>query len=491
MGKTKAKRTEHTKSTKHTKSAHHKAVHTHKPAKKSPMTTLGIALIVIAAVMIIATFIYTNKINDRVDTTTGAGGTSTLGGVSPEDKVKVEFYVMSQCPYGTQVEDAIAPVLDKIGDSVDFHLDFIVTENADGTFRSLHGEPETQGNIIQLCAKKHYPENYMNMVICMNKNAGAIPGNWESCADGMDKATLKTCYEGNEGKQLLSASAARATAKQASGSPTIYIGDQPYQGARDTAAFLAKICTQIPDHQECKNLPACASDADCTAEPKKIGKCENPGVKEAKCTYIDDAEVEIIVVNDKECASCNPAQLIQASQFYFKNSEVKTVDVSDEEGQALIAEMGLEKAPAIIFSSGVADAAAFKGNPQLAAAFDKVGDRYKLKDAATGSTHWIDNEKYAEFLGTLGIEVGDNKPQIDFYVMSYCPYGNQAEEAIEPVYQALKDNAIFNPRYVWYSNYQGGGPNYCLDAESKYCSMHGIQEANQNIRELCVNHQYG
>jgi len=39
---------------------------------------------------------------------------------------------------------------------------------------------------------------------------------------------------------------------------------------------------------------------------------------------------------------------------------------------------------------------------------------------------------------------------------------------------------------VIYSNYQGGGPNYCLDKDSKYCSMHGIQELNQDVRELCV-----
>jgi len=36
------------------------------------------------------------------------------------------------------------------------------------------------------------------------------------------------------------------------------------------------------------------------------------------------------------------------------------------------------------------------------------------------------------------------------------------------------------------SCYRGGGPEYCLDEESKYCSMHGIQELNQDVRELCV-----
>jgi protein-disulfide isomerase len=91
---------------------------------------------------------------------------------------------------------------------------------------------------------------------------------------------------------------------------------------------------------------------------------------------------------------------------------------------------------------------------------------------------------------TLGVEKGDNKPQIDFFVMSYCPYGNVAEEAIEPAYQNLKDKAIFNPRYVVYANYGGGGSDYCIE-DGKYCSMHGVQELNQDIRELCVDKYMG
>lgn len=92
----------------------------------------------------------------------------------------------------------------------------------------------------------------------------------------------------------------------------------------------------------------------------------------------------------------------------------------------------------------------------------------------------------------LGAVTGaGGKPEIDFYVMSYCPYGNIAEEAIEPVFQLLGDKAEFNPHYVVYSNYRGGGPDFCIDENSLYCSMHGVQEMNQDIRELCVNKHLG
>ncbi len=78
------------------------------------------------------------------------------------------------------------------------------------------------------------------------------------------------------------------------------------------------------------------------------------------------------------------------------------------------------------------------------------------------------------------------KPDVKLFTMSFCPYGNQAEEGIYPIVDLLKENVEIEPHYVIYSNYNGGGPKYCFDNENKYCSMHGIQELNQNVRELCV-----
>jgi glutaredoxin len=79
------------------------------------------------------------------------------------------------------------------------------------------------------------------------------------------------------------------------------------------------------------------------------------------------------------------------------------------------------------------------------------------------------------------------KPEVLLFVMSFCPYGNLAEEAMEPVAKLLGNYTNFALHYVIYnSNYGYQGSAYCLDNESKYCSMHGIQELNQDVRELCV-----
>lgn len=78
------------------------------------------------------------------------------------------------------------------------------------------------------------------------------------------------------------------------------------------------------------------------------------------------------------------------------------------------------------------------------------------------------------------------KPNTKLFVMSYCSFGNQAEELMMPVAKLLNDKADIELHYIIYSDYATGYPEYCLDEEDKYCSMHGLQELNQGIRELCV-----
>lgn len=78
------------------------------------------------------------------------------------------------------------------------------------------------------------------------------------------------------------------------------------------------------------------------------------------------------------------------------------------------------------------------------------------------------------------------KPSVQLFTMSYCPYGNQAEATMKPVVDLLGDAVTVEPHYVIYENYQGGGPTYCIDPNSKFCSMHGAAELNQDLRELCI-----
>lgn len=438
----------------------------------------GIAIIVLAVVILGVLFIRSN--DNLMSSITGA---FTLEGVKG-NSVDVEFYVMSQCPYGVQVEDAVKPVLDELKGHVNFKVDFIGMES-NGQFNSLHGEPEVNGDKVQLCAMKYEPEKYMDMIACMNKDANGIPDNWEECAKDLDVAKIKTCYEGDEGTQLLKESFARSAEKKATGSPTIYINGEKYAGGRNTVTFKREFCKYL-DIPECKDVPECSVDFDCTPDPKKDAKCVS-----GKCEYQEPAKFDMYVINSKECSDCDSTEIVSAVQDMFKGANVIELDISDSDGKKFADDLGLTYLPAYVLDKKVEESYIWTSVPYVQTAFEKNGEYYQILDEMTGATYFIDDKKREEYYKGLGITLGDNKPQVDFFVMSYCPYGNQAEETMYDVYKLLKNKVDFNPHYVIYSNYGKGYPADCLDKDSKYCSMHGIQELNQNIREICVLQQSG
>ncbi|MFA5828246.1 MAG: hypothetical protein WC841_02715 [Candidatus Shapirobacteria bacterium] len=124
-----------------------------------------------------------------------------------------------------------------------------------------------------------------------------------------------------------------------------------------------------------------------------------------------------------------------------------------------------------------------------------------------------------------------DRPELKFFVMSFCPYGNQIEDILRPVADLLGDKADIRPQYIFgkvanlgdYCKQRSGDPSQCssyvtsgyfkTEAECKttiaanaktcldeknyikasdgtfYDSLHGRIEANQDIREICAWNQ--
>jgi hypothetical protein len=80
--------------------------------------------------------------------------------------------------------------------------------------------------------------------------------------------------------------------------------------------------------------------------------------------------------------------------------------------------------------------------------------------STTAATQGEDNQTSSEI-------VKSDKPDLKLFVMSYCPYGLQAEKMYLPVYNLLKDKADMGIYFVSYM-------------------MHGEQEMNENLRQYCI-----
>ena len=74
------------------------------------------------------------------------------------DKPTVELFVMSHCPFGTQAEKWIIPVVNLLKGKINFHVKFVDY--------SMHGKSEIDENTLQYCIQKEEPKKYIPYLTC-------------------------------------------------------------------------------------------------------------------------------------------------------------------------------------------------------------------------------------------------------------------------------------------------------------------------------------
>lgn len=74
-----------------------------------------------------------------------------------------------------------------------------------------------------------------------------------------------------------------------------------------------------------------------------------------------------------------------------------------------------------------------------------------------------------------------SRPSVDLYVMSFCPYGIQAETLMKPVFDLLGSSADFNIKFI--ATVSG------TTADSIQ-SLHGTNEALEDLRQVCMMKNY-
>lgn len=78
-------------------------------------------------------------------------------------------------------------------------------------------------------------------------------------------------------------------------------------------------------------------------------------------------------------------------------------------------------------------------------------------------------------------QVKTAKPTVDLYVMSFCPYGVQAEGFMKPVADLLGSTADFRVRFI--ATISG-------NTTGSVQSLHGSEEANEDLRQECIMKYY-
>ena len=77
--------------------------------------------------------------------------------------------------------------------------------------------------------------------------------------------------------------------------------------------------------------------------------------------------------------------------------------------------------------------------------------------------------------------VKSSRPSVELFVMSFCPFGVQAENAMEPVVNLFGTKADIRVRYIASVN------GTTVDSIK---SLHGLTEAKEDLRQLCIAKYY-
>lgn len=199
-------------------------------------------------------------------------GFGETGAAKSKDKINVQLFVMSDCPYGKTAENSIIHTLKALKDYVNLELKFVVSYK-DGKLQSLHGQSEVEKNSVQICFGAIKPDKQLDFIVEWNQSAGA---SWQSIASkfGVNPKEVQDCVDSGYGSDVQLGDAELTGKLGVRGSPTLIIEGEKYTGKRSSKDFFDAFCEALAKKGKkpavCDNPPSYLSYSD---DKKTSGSC--------------------------------------------------------------------------------------------------------------------------------------------------------------------------------------------------------------------------
>ena len=184
--------------------------------------------------------------------------TAVAAPAQKQDVPAVNLFVMSYCPYGTQIEKGILPVISALGSKIKFNLEFVDYSMHNNL--QTNDRKELDENLRQFCIQKNQPEKLGSYLTCFLEKG---QGTESACVakSGVNAAQVSSCMtqadsQFNVTKNFKDQSSYSQgqfplfdvnkddNAKYGvQGSPTLVINGTVVQAARDSESLLKTICS--------------------------------------------------------------------------------------------------------------------------------------------------------------------------------------------------------------------------------------------------------
>lgn len=147
----------------------------------------------------------------------------------------LQFFIMSHCPYGTQMAKGVIPAWEKFINKANIELRFVSY--------TMHGAQEDLDNNRLICIREEQSEKLINYLKCFVYGDGSESSS-QACIDstGIDKTKLETCLENNV-NNYMEEDKTLNTQYGVQGSPTVIIdGKEASIYPRDPANVAKALC---------------------------------------------------------------------------------------------------------------------------------------------------------------------------------------------------------------------------------------------------------
>ena len=177
--------------------------------------------------------------------------------VPKSQKPVVEMFVMTYCPFGTQIQKGILPVLEVIGDDIDFRQMYVDY--------AMQSKKELDENLLQYCISEESNQELIAYLECFLKEEGQSenclnevvnnPSNVNTCVEETDREFKVTenfendvDWRGNFPSFNIHLNEVRKYG--VGGSPTLIINEVEVPAHRDAASLLNVICDAFEEKPE-------------------------------------------------------------------------------------------------------------------------------------------------------------------------------------------------------------------------------------------------
>ena len=151
-----------------------------------------------------------------------------ISGSVSNEKIDLDLFVMSYCPYGIETELALIPYVKENQDKINLNIYYIADETEDGSFVSLHGDIEVEEDIRQLIIKRLYPEKYLDYIF--RRGERFYDADWTAVAEEFNIDVDKVGYllDKEESFELLRNNIKLSVFKKIDFSPSVYVNGKKY-----------------------------------------------------------------------------------------------------------------------------------------------------------------------------------------------------------------------------------------------------------------------